>query len=151
MRGYTFLELIIVLAVLTLVSAFVVPTYQLILSQVELSTTTQQVAELIRTAQQRTVTEQKTYGITVTAGEGSMPLFLYNSASNSKTTQTSITLPTNISLSQSSFSGATDITFTTAGSPTYSGYLVLTDSIRGRSRKLLLRPSGSVIDNGAEY
>jgi hypothetical protein len=102
-------------------------------------------------AQQKTVTEQQIYGVTLTAGATSIPLFLYNTTNGAKTTQTTLTLPTNIAIHQVNFSSQSDIRFSTSGAPSTSGNVVLVDSIRLRYRKIEIRPSGNILSNTSEY
>lgn len=150
-RGLTLIEMVVVTGILVLIAAFVTPTYQLILSQLQLNATVEQVAEHIRLAQQKTVTEQQIYGVTFTAGATTIPLFLYNPNSGTKTTQSTVTMPAYITIYQVNFSGQSDIRFATSGAPTYSGNLVLRDTIRQKNRRIEIRPSGTVITSGAEY
>lgn len=150
-RGFTLLELVVVMGLLVLIGSFTIPTYQILLSQLQLSSAVDQVAEQIRLAQQKTVTEQSIYGVTFTSGSNSVPLFLYNSGNGTKTTQSTITLPTYIIIDTVSFSGNSDVRFATSGAPNYSGYLTLEDTVRSKSRKIEIRPSGTVITNGAEF
>ncbi len=150
-KGFTLLELIVVVGLIVLVGTFITPTYQLLLSQLQLNTAVEQVAEQVRLAQQKTVTEQTIYGITFTVGATSVPLYSYNSGTGTKTTQSTLQLPTNISISTVSFSTNTDIRFATSGAPNYSGTLTLLDSIRSKSRTIEIRPSGTVITSGGEF
>ncbi len=147
----TLIELLIVTSILALVGAFVVPTYQLILSQLELNSAVAQVADFVRSAQQKTVTEQKLYGVTFTTNGTTVPLYLFNSANSTKTTQNTLTLPSNITISAVNFSGNSDIQFATSGVPNFSGNIILTDTIRNRSREIDIRPSGAVINNQSEF
>lgn len=150
-RGFTLLELIVVVGLLVLIGSFLIPTYQILLSQLELSTAVDQVAEQVRLAQQKTVTEQVIYGVTFTSGASTVPLFLYNSGNGTKTTQSTITLPSNIIINVVSFSSHADIRFATSGAPNYSGYLTLKDTVRSKSREIDIRPSGTVITSGGEF
>ncbi|HSI20606.1 MAG TPA: type II secretion system protein [Verrucomicrobiae bacterium] len=149
-RAFTLIELLVTVGILTLIAAFVTPTYQLVLSQLQLNSAVQEVAEHIRLAQQKTVSEQNIYGITFTAGSGSVPLFLYNPADGTKTTQSTISLPAYITVNTVSFSGNSDIRFTTSGAPNYSGSLTIRDSVRSKSRTIEIRPSGTVITSSGE-
>lgn len=150
-RGYTLLELLITIGVLALLTAFAIPTYQLVMSQFQLSEASQTVETLIRSTQQKTVSEQKIYGITFTTNAQTVIQYLYNTTNGTKTTQKIITFPGSIKIGSTSFSGQSDIQFNTAGSPNYSGYVVVNDPIRNRNRKVELKPSGSIIGNQAEY
>jgi hypothetical protein len=110
----------------------------------------QQVAEEIRLAQQKTVTEQLIYGVTFTAGSTTIPLFRYNPANGAKTTISTYTLPNDVSINSVNFSNNNDIRFATSGAPNFSGNLVLRDTVRNRSRQIDIRPSGTVITNTPE-
>ena len=60
--GFTLIELVVVVALLAVVAAVAIPTYQLLLSQAQLNSATTQVADLMRLQEQKTVTEQKITG-----------------------------------------------------------------------------------------
>jgi type II secretory pathway pseudopilin PulG len=149
-RGFTFIELLVVTGLLVLLGAFITPTYQLIMAQLQLSASVDQVAEHIRLAQQKTVTEQQIYGVTFVTGSSSVPLYLFNPVTNGKTTQNTLSLPAYISIHSISFGGQSDVRFATSGAPNVSGNLVLRDTIRGRNRLIEIRPSGAVITNTPE-
>jgi prepilin-type N-terminal cleavage/methylation domain-containing protein len=148
-RAFTLVELLVTMAVLVLLGSFVIPTYQTILSELQLSSAVEQVAEQTRLAQQRTVTEQQVYGVTYTVGANTVPLYSMNGAT--KTAVSTISLPAYVSISTVSFSGNADIRFAPSGAPNYSGYLVLRDIIRNRYRRIELRPSGTIITTSAKY
>lgn len=149
--GFTLLEIVVTVGILALLAAFTLPTYQLILSQIQLNSAVEQTADLTRLAEQKTVTEQSIYGVTFTVNATTIPMFLYNSVNSTKTTQSTLVLPTNISISQVNFSGNSDIRFATSGAPNFSGTVVLHDSIRNRNRVVEIRPSGNILSNTAEY
>lgn len=148
--AFTLIELLVVSGLLALLAAFTVPTYQIIVSQLQLSNSTEQIADFIRLTEQKTVTEQKIYGITLTSGATTVPQFLYNVSNGAKTTQTTLSLPSYISISSETFTG-TDVRFATSGAPNVSGYLVVTDNVRSRSRKIEVRPSGAILVTGGEF
>jgi prepilin-type N-terminal cleavage/methylation domain-containing protein len=150
-KGFTLLELVVVMGLLVLIGSFTIPTYQVLLSQLQLSSAVDQVAGQIRLAQQKTVTEQSIYGVTFTSGANTIPLFLYNTSNGNKTTQSTISLPTYITIDTVSFSNNADVRFATSGAPNYSGYLTLKDTVRSKSRKIEIRPSGTVLTSGAEF
>lgn len=149
-RGFTMVELVVVVGMIVLLGAFLTPTYQLLLSQFQLSATVEQVAEQVRLAQQKTVTEQQIYGLTFTAGASTIPTFLYNPGNGNKTTQSTFTLPAYISIYQVNFNGNNDVRFSTSGAPNVSGNLVLRDTIRLKNRTIEIRPSGTVITSAPE-
>lgn len=155
-RAYTLVELLITISVLSMLAVFTVPTYQMVLSQLQLGSAAESVADFIRLTEQRTVTEQKPFGITLTANATSIRQFVYNTANGQKTypsdaaLQTHV-LPSNIIISQVNFSGASDIRFAASGAPNVSGNVVLTDTIRNRSRRVEIRPSGTVFANQGEF
>jgi prepilin-type N-terminal cleavage/methylation domain-containing protein len=150
-KGFTLLELVVVMGVIVLIATFTVPTYQLLLSQLELSSAVDQVSGQVRYAQQKTVSEQTIYGVTFTSGSTSVPLFSYNAGTSTKTTVSTVTLPGYIQIDVVSLSNQTDIRFATSGAPNYSGYITLRDTVRNKSRKVEIRPSGTVISNTAEF
>ncbi len=137
--AFTMIELLLVVGILGVLAAFTVPTFQIILSQLQLSTATTQVTDLLRLSEQKTVTEQQIYSISAAAGattvtqkQGSSIIY-------------TLVLPSNIVVSDSNFGGTTTVTFTTAGAPSVSGYLTLRDVVRGRTRQIDVRPSGAII------
>jgi prepilin-type N-terminal cleavage/methylation domain-containing protein len=148
-RGFTIVELMVSISVIALLATFTVPTYQLLLSQQQLNSAVDQTSDLIRYAAQRTVTEQVVYGFTVSAGSTSIVMFQVNSSSQNITVQT-MALPSNIQVGTVSFSGNNSIRFSTAGAPTTSGSFTLTDTVRGKSRTIEVRPSGNVRTNTGE-
>jgi Tfp pilus assembly protein FimT len=151
MKAYSLIELLITVALLTLIASFIVPNYQILLSQYQLSGAATQTAEFFRLTEQKTVTEQKIYGVTLTANASTITQFLYNTTNGSKTTQATLSYPTNIKIGQVSFSNNTDIRFATSGAPNVSGYVVLNDKVRNRNRKIEIRPSGAVLAESGEY
>lgn len=149
-KAYTLVELLVTISVLALLAAFVVPSYMLIMSQAQLNTAVSEVSNLLRYNEQKTVTEQKTYGLTFSAGSGTIPIFIKN-VDNSKTAQPTYTLPVNIVLGAVNFSGSSDVLFTNSGAPNVSGSFVLTDTVRNKSRLLTVKPSGEIVANTGEY
>lgn len=151
-RAFTFIELLVIVGIVALLAAFTVPTYQLILSQLQLSEATSQVGDFIRLSEQKTVTEQKTYGVTLTAGGNiiSQTLTTVSGTTTTVTVVSTLTLPSNIVVSSASFGSSSSVTFTTAGAPSLSGSLVLNDTVRSRNRQISVRPSGEVVA-GPEY
>ena len=152
-KGYTIIELLVMVGILTVLASFIVPTYQLILAQFQLTSAAAQVAEFLILTEQKTVTEQKIYGVTLTANASTIPQFLYNPVPNppTKTTQTTFTLPSNIIISSVNFSSNSDVRFTASGAPSVSGNVVIKDTIRNRSRRIEVRPSGAILANTAEF
>ena len=147
-RAYTLVELLVTIALLALLAAFTVPTYQLILSQLQLNSAVGQVTDFIRLAAQKTVTEQQVYGVTLNAG--SVNVVMYEMVNGVKTTVQTSTLPTNMKIDTVSFNNTSDISFTTAGAPSVSGSFTVKDTIRNRSRLIQIRPSGNILDNQVE-
>ena len=151
-KAFTLIELLITVSILTLVGAFIIPNYQLILTQLQLTSATQQVVDLLRYNAQRTVTEQIPYGTILTANATTIPLYKCTDGTCATTQSlTSYTFPTNIKIGGVSFSGQSDIRFATSGAPNYSGTLTITDMSRNRSRNILVRPSGTVLMSGGEF
>lgn len=153
-RAFTLIELLVTMAVVSFIAAFAVPSFQVILSQLQLNSATDATADLIRLAQQRTVTEQVSYGVTFAIGSSTVTLFRYNTPPTANTTIETYTLPTNISITDLSVNSADalswSVRFTASGAPfgSDSGDIILTDTIRGVSRTIQVRPSGSVLALG---
>ncbi len=173
--GFTLFELVLVLGIMAVVSIFIVPSYQLFLSQAQLSAATSQVAELMRLQQQQTVSEQKIYGFTISAntlvvaylrctnadctttvsdnytvGPTTIAKYLCENVGCTAKTVSLYTLPSSIVVSSTSFSSQTDIRFSTAGAPSTSGSLRLRDTTRNRYRTIDLRPTGAILYNTPE-
>ena len=148
--GFTLIELVVSIGVIALLVAFSVPTYQLMVAQQQLNSAVDQVEEYIRLTQQKTVTEQQSYGLTFISNSTTVTQFLYVSDTE-KTTVEVFNLPTNIKIKSTDFANQADIRFTSAGSPNISGSLVLNDIIRNRSKAIEIRPSGAIISSGQEF
>ncbi len=147
-RAFTLVELLVTVSVLAFLAAFTVPTYQLLLSQLQLNSAVNEAANFIRTAQQRTVTEQQVYGITLTLNDDAIPMFVVQGATSPVIG--TMDLPNSIEVGSISFGGQTDIRFSAAGAPSTSGSFTLRDTIRNRSRTIEIRPSGTVRANTSE-
>jgi prepilin-type N-terminal cleavage/methylation domain-containing protein len=150
-RAFTLIELLITMGILAALAAFTVPTYQIIISQFQLTSSVNEVADFLRFAEQKTVTEQKIYGVTLTVGATTIPHFQYDPSSEAKTSVSTYSLPSNIKIGEVNFSENADIRFATSGAPNVSGNLVLTDTARGKSRRIEIRPSGAIFITGGEF
>ena len=148
-RAFTLIEIVITISVLSALTAFIVPTYQLILSQFQLTSAASQVAEFIRLTEQKTVTEQVIYGVTLTDNATTIRQFLYTEEET--VPQTTFALPSNIIISEVNFSGHSDIRFAPSGAPNVSGSVVIEDVVRNRSRRIEIRPSGAILTNTGEF
>jgi prepilin-type N-terminal cleavage/methylation domain-containing protein len=146
--AFTLIELLVTVMVLTLLVAFTIPTYQLILSQLQLNSAVEATADFVRLAAQKTVTEQQVYGVTLNTGSVNIPMFAISGTTQS-TIQT-YTLPANMQIGSVSFNGTNDVRFTTSGAPSISGSFTVTDTVRNRSRVIEIRPSGNIRDNQVE-
>ena len=147
-RAFTLVELMVSVMVLAMLAAFTVPTYQLLLSQQQLSSATADVADFIRLTSQKTVTEQVVYGFTVTANAKTITMFSVNGAT--QTVVQTLTLPSSIQVGTVNFSGNSDVRFSTNGAPSVSGNFTLLDTNRARSRLIEVRPSGNIRTNAPE-
>jgi len=150
-RGYTLIELIVTVALLAFIAAFAVPTYQLILAQAQLTSATAEVSDFLLETQQKTVTEQTIYGVTLNVSGTTIPQYTYNPITQVKTSKSTFNLPSNTQIIQVSFSGNSDIRFATTAAPNVSGYLVIEDTVRMRAKKITISPSGSITANQPEY
>jgi prepilin-type N-terminal cleavage/methylation domain-containing protein len=150
-RGYTLIEMLVVVALLTVVAAFAVPTYQLILAQAQLTSAAAEVSDFLLTTQQKTVTEQKIYGVTLTTLAYTIPQYTYDPISQTKTATTTFSLPSNTQIYEVNFSGNSDIRFATTAAPNVSGNVVIKDLIRNRLKKITIAPSGTITANQPEY
>ena len=149
--GFTLVELLVAIFVMTMVASFIVPTYQLILAQAQLGEATTQITDFLRLTEQKTVTEQQIYGVTLTANATTIPQYVYNPLTSAKTVQTTFALPTNVKVYAVNFSGNADVRFTTAGGPNVSGNVVIMDTIRTKKRQIDIRPSGTILANSSEF
>lgn len=148
-NAFTIVELMISVSLLAILATFTVPTYQLLLSQQQLSSAVDQTSDLLRLAAQNTVTEQVVYGFTITAGGSTVTMFRVNSSNQNITVQT-LALPSNIRVGTVSFSGNNSIRFSTAGAPSTSGSFTLRDTVRNKTRMIEVRPSGNIRTNTGE-
>ena len=151
MSGYTLVELLIVVALMALVAAFTVPTYQLILAEEQLSSATGQLVDFMQYTQQRTITEQKIYGDSFTAGGTTVQQFLYDTQSGNKSSQTTFSLAPNTQISAVNLNTSSDVRFSTSAAPSVSGTIEVMDSQRGRHKLITVAPSGTITANQPEY
>lgn len=156
--GYTLVEMLIVVGLVSFLAAFMIPTYQLIITQLQLSTSADDVTSLLRTAEQKTVTEQVTYGMSLVAGATSIVQFNCSTAScddgngsSTKTTTSVFNFPANIQIDSVNLAGNIDLRFATSGAPNASGSVTLIDTSRGKRRTINVRPSGAIITSPAEF
>ena len=154
--AFTMFELLLAASLLLLLSTFTVPTFQILISQIQLNAATNQIADILRLDEQRTLTQQQIYGVTFIASSNTVPQFLCLNVTCASGTDKSMitptyTLPTNIVIDQVNFSGNSDIRFATSGAPSTSGELILRDTSRNKRRKIEVRPSGAIIYNFPEY
>lgn len=150
-KAFTLIELLVVIGIMTLIAAFTIPTYQAILSQEQLSQATSELVGYLLLTQQQTVTQQKIYGVTFTAGAVSVPQYLYDPATGNKTALSSFTLAPNTQLGAVSFSGQSDVRFSTGAAPNVSGTVEVFDTSRSRHKLITVSPSGAVTANQSEY
>lgn len=146
--AFSVVELLITIMVLAALAAFTVPTYQLILSQIQLNSAVEEIADFVRLAEQKTVTEQQIYGVQLSNNAVTIPMVLV-SGSN-RTTIKTLVLPANMKLTDLSLAGQTEVRFSTSGAPSTAGSFEVLDMIRGKSRLIEIRPSGSIRTNSGE-
>ena len=149
--GFTLIELLVVIGLMTLIAAFTIPTYQSILSQEQLSQSTDELIGYLLSIQQQTVTQQKIYGVTFIAGSTTVPQYLYDTTNATKTSQSSFTLAANTQLGAVNFSTQSDVRFSTSAAPNVSGTVEILDTVRGRHKLITISPSGSITANQSEY
>ena len=150
--GYTFIELVVVTALLALLATFTIPTFQLLLSQFELTTSVGQVGDLLRLSEQRTVSEQKVYYVSLVTGGQTLTQYLQTTPSDQSVG--TLVLPSAIVVESLTFGTAQSlysVKFTTAGAPQVSGTVVLHDTVRDRRRTVVVTPSGAINTSGPEY
>jgi Tfp pilus assembly protein FimT len=141
-------ELLLVVSIVALISAFVVPTYQLLLAEQQLTTAAEQAADFTRLAAQRTVTEQQVYGVRGAAG-GTV-LTLYRLSGTTEVSVQTLSLPSVVEISAVNFAGSATVRFASSGAPSASGTITLRDTTRNRYRDVEVRPSGIVQVGGSE-
>ena len=154
-KGFTLIELLVVVGLVALVVSFVTPTFQIIISQLQLASASSSLSDYLLLTEQKTVTEQVSYGVTFTVGATTIPRYLYTPGQNgglaTKTPSGSLSLPANIQVDQVNFSNMSDIYFSTSAAPNMSGDLVLLDTSRNRRRRITIGPSGVIETNQAEF
>ena len=150
-NAFTLIELLVVVGLMSLIAAFTIPTYQAILSEEQLSQATGELVGFLLLTQQQTVTQQKIYGVTLTTGATSVSQYLYDPASGTKTPQTTFNLAANTQLGTVSFSGQSDIRFSTGAAPNVNGSVEVYNFSQNRHKKITVSPSGSVTANQSEY
>lgn len=151
-RAFTLLELVVVTGLIALLTAFALPTYQLILTQLELNSATTQVTDFLRLTEQKTITEQVVYYVVLTAP--STTLTQYKTQSGGNVVTATLTLPSSIQVDSLHFGSglpSNQLAFSTTGAPNISGYLVLKDISRIKYREIDVKPSGGILDNSSEY
>jgi type II secretory pathway pseudopilin PulG len=154
--AYTLIELLLIIIILALLAAFAVPTFQLIISQEQLSTTTAQLGDTFRKVAQDTVTQQKDYGLKLcTDNNASFMEYILGDPNISSSVPCPLTpprffsLPNNIIVYQMP-SNTNYIYFNSAGAPNVNGNIILKDTARNRCRNLVIQPSGSISTNQPE-
>ena len=154
-RAFTVVELLVTIGVLSLIAAFTIPTYQLILAQQKLNSAAEGLADYLMLTQQKTVTEQLLYGVTFTAGASTVPQYLYTPASPgnpaTKTSTGTYALPSDIVISSVNFSGNADVRFLTSAAPNVNGNVVLRDTVRNRYKRVSIGPAGLISAKEAEF
>jgi prepilin-type N-terminal cleavage/methylation domain-containing protein len=148
--AFTLIELIVVIALMALIAAFSIPTYQLLLAQAQLSGATSDVINFLILTEQQTVTQQKIYGVTLTVGATSIPQFLYNPSNGAKTQQTPFSLAANTDIGAVSFSSQSDVRFSTSAAPSTSGSFDIYDTSRYVHKTITVAPSGDISANQPE-
>ena len=149
--GFTLIELLVVIGLMSLIAAFTIPSYQAILSEEQLSQATDQLVGFLLLTQQKTVTEQKIYGVTFTAGATSISQYVYDPVSSNKTPTTTFNLAQNTQLGAVNFSSQSDIRFSTGAAPNVNGSLEIYNPSQNRHKLIIVSPSGSITANQSEY
>jgi len=137
--GFTMVELLVVLAVMSLVAMIIFPLYRQLSPNIRLNSTTKDIASDLRYAQQLAVTQQVVYAVSFDVGANSYELINMNTSSTIK----SITLDSQISIDSVTGLSATTAQFNVTGAAVESGIITLIN-LSNTTSTIEIKPSGYV-------
>lgn len=149
--GFTLVEYLVIVGLIGLMSGLAYPTYSRWLRQSTTRQTAEQLADLIRTAQERSVGEQLIYGVLITADVNQASLISYGDSFQPNLTYTVVdrrifsdqTELLDVGLVDSS-SGANIIRFTASGAPSTTGSVRVTHTTNTTTDwQVTVQPSGA--------
>lgn len=147
-RGFTLVELIIVLAIISLLTAVTIPLWRQFAPNFKLSSETEKVVQELRLAQQKTVTEQITYLVRFDKEAESYTVIRLvpdpeNPGEYLPETVKTQTLDSEIEIKELYNLGEPEIKFTAAGGVAEAGQIELANR-QGKTKLIDVRPSGFI-------
>lgn len=150
-RGFTLIEYLVIVGLIALMSGLAYPTYRRWLRQATTQQTAEQLADLIRTAQERSVGEQLIYGVLINADVNQASLITYGDSFQPSLTYTVVdrrlfsdqTALVDVGLVDAG-SNTNQIRFTASGAPSVTGSVRVTHTTNSTTDWLVtVAPSGS--------
>lgn len=138
-EGFTMIELLIALAVLSIVTVISLPVYRQIKPTLDLNTETRDIASDLRYAQQLSVTEQINHNVVFNSVLNSYEIINSQTSSVIK----SKNINSNISISSISGLASSTATFNVTGAATEAGSIILANS-NNATTTISIKPSGYV-------
>lgn len=149
-RGFTLIEYLVVVGLVALTSSLAYPSYRRWLRQETTHQTAEQLADLLRTAQERSVGEQLIYGVLIEPDVNQAYLISYGdsfqpSAQYSVVDERSFndqTALVDVGIIDAS-SSTNQVRFTAAGAPSTTGSVRVTNTVGGTDWLVAVQPSGA--------
>lgn len=149
-RGFTLIEYLVIVGIVALTSSLAYPTYRRWLRQETTRQTAEQLADLIRTAQERSLGEQLVYGVLILPDSNQAQLISYGDSFQPSATYTVVdrrsfnnqTALVDVGIVDAA-SGTDQIRFTASGAPSTTGSVRVTNATGGTDWLVAVQPSGA--------